>query len=320
MNKNCNTNNHFSRNDDGINQHPDKEIMYDDWEGYQDYRHHYKKPDFEKIWQQIKQILGWDIERKVFLLLSPRLLRYAAAILLPILGFALGLYFSDGVLTGPPDDLISIETPRGVSTRVNLSDGSSVWLRPGSILTYPKQFDFKNRKLFLEGEAFFNVNTDKEWPFVVRAGSLDVVATGTKFMLKAFLHDDLVEAGLISGSVHIEWKDKQNKRLQQNIHLLEVVQFSNTKLAIVDKRNMSPRKANWNHYNLAFEGTSFGVMMEELAGWYNIELDVHPELPHDQPITMTVHEESLTEILEILQVFVDFNFHFSINRLYLYPG
>lgn len=315
----CNANNHFSRDDDDINQHLDTERMYDAWEGYQDFRHHYKKPDFEKIWQQIKQILGWDKERKVFLL-SSRLLRYAAAILFPILGFALGLYFSDGLLTGPPDDLISIETPRGVSTRVNLSDGSSVWLRPGSKLTYPNHFDPENRKLLLEGEAFFNVNTDKEWPFIVRAGSFDVVATGTKFMLKAFLHNDLVEAGLISGSVHIEWKDKYNKRMQQNILPLEVVQFSNEKLAVVDKHNMSPRKANWNHYNLAFEGTPFGVMMKELAGWYNIELDVHPDLPHEQPITMTVYEESLTEILEILQVFVDFNFHFSINRLYLYPG
>lgn len=314
----CNANNHLSSDDD-LNQHLDTERMYDDWEAYQDYRHHYKKPDFGKIWQQIKQILGWDKERKVYLL-SHRLLRYAAAILLPILGFALGLYFSDGVLTGPPDDYITIETPRGVSTRVNLSDGSSVWLRPGSQLIYPKHFDTEYRKLLLDGEAFFNVNTDKEWPFVVSAGSFDVVATGTKFMLKAFLHDDLVEAGLISGSVHIEWMDKQNKRMQQNILPLEVVQFSNEKLIVVDKHTMSHRKANWNHYNLAFERTPFGVMMEELAGWYNIELDVHPDLPHEQPITMTIHEESLTEILEILQVFVDFNFHFSINRLYLYPG
>ncbi len=83
------------------------------------------------------------------------MLKYAATILFPIVAFAAGFYLSDGFLDGPPDDMVVVSTGPGVSTRVNLPDGSSIWLRPGSKLSYPDEFDYDSRNLQLEGKAFF---------------------------------------------------------------------------------------------------------------------------------------------------------------------
>ncbi len=305
--------------DDEMKQTFDLESMFSDWENFDAYRSHYQKPDFNNIWQRINRLLGWEKKKTFFSLIHP-LVRYAAAILFPILGLLCWHYLSDGSFLNKHDDLITIETSRGISTRVNLADGSSVWLRPGSSLSYPKHFDYERRELYLEGEAFFNVHTDKEWPMVIKTSMLNVVVTGTKITLKSYMENDLIEAGLVSGSARIEWTDNHNQKAQQDMNPKEILLFSKEHRCVVDKHTMSHIAANWNHFNLSFDATPFGKLMLELANWYNVEIEFHPEVQSYKPVTMTVHEESLTEILEILQIIVEFEYELSRNRLFLSPA
>ncbi len=305
--------------DDRMKQAFDLESMFVDWENYDAYKSHYQKPDFDNIWQRINRLLGWEKKNTIFSVIHP-LVRYAAAILFPILGLLFWHYLSDGSFLNKHDDFITIETSRGISTRVNLADGSSVWLRPGSSLSYPKHFDYERRELYLEGEAFFNVHTDKEWPMVIKTSMLDLVVTGTKITLKSIMENDLIEAGLVSGSARIEWNDIHNKKAHQDMNPLEILLFSKEHRGVVDKHTMSHIAANWNHFNLSFDATPFGKLMLELANWYNVEIELHPEIQAYKPVTMTVHEESLTEILDILQIIVEFEYELSRNRLFLYPA
>ncbi len=304
--------------DDDTHQHFDVEHMFDDWENYSQYESDYQKPDLDNVWQRIIQLLGWEKKKNIFSLIHP-VVRYAAAILLPILGLFYWYYLSDDPFAQKHDYLVTIETARGISTRINLADGSSVWLRPGSSISYPKSFDYERRELYLEGEAFFNVHSDKEWPFIITTGMLDVIVTGTKITLKSYIEDDFIEAGLVSGSARIEWTDAENQKTQQDMNSMEILVFSKENRSVIDKQIMTHKAASWNHFNLSFDATPFGIMMAELANWYNVQIEIHPDVPADKPVTMTVHEESLTEILDILQIIVDFKYELSRNRLLLIP-
>lgn len=303
---------------DEVNQHFDVENMFDDWENYHQYMSDYQKPDLDNIWQRVIQLLGWEKKKTLISKINP-VLRYAAAILLPILGLFYWYYLSDDRFSPKQDDLVTIETSRGISTRINLADGSSVWLRPGSSLSYPEYFDYERRELSLEGEAFFNIHSDREWPFVITTGMLDVIVTGTKITLKSFPEEDLIEAGLVTGSARIEWTDADYQKVQQDMNQMEILIFSKEHRGVVDTHAMSHKAASWNHFNLSFDATPFGDLMMELANWYNVQIEFHPNAPTDKPVTMTVHEESLTEILDILQIIVDFDYELSRNRLLLIP-
>ena len=70
-------------------------------------------------------------------------------------------------------------TPYGTWSVVNLPDGSKVWLNAGSSLKYPTQFNDKQRVVSMQGEAYFEVESDKKHPFIVKTKELTVEATGT---------------------------------------------------------------------------------------------------------------------------------------------
>ena len=79
-----------------------------------------------------------------------------------------------------------ITSPMGNKTRLELSDGSIVWLNHGSSLRFPLQFTGKERMVHLEGEAYFKVKSNASRPFIVRASDLQFMATGTEFNIMAY--------------------------------------------------------------------------------------------------------------------------------------
>jgi transmembrane sensor len=68
---------------------------------------------------------------------------------------------------------------------VMLPDGSSILLQPGSRLSYPRRFLGQSRAVYLEGEAFFEVQKNSRRPFFVYAGALVARVLGTSFTVDA---------------------------------------------------------------------------------------------------------------------------------------
>ena len=83
-------------------------------------------------------------------------MRYAAVILL-LVSFS---YVGWGYLK--PDNCVTIRVEQGEDVKkIVLADGSAVWLKEGSSLRIPEVFAENNRKLSLQGEAFFDVAKKK---------------------------------------------------------------------------------------------------------------------------------------------------------------
>lgn len=92
----------------------------------------------------------------------------------------------------------------GTSPRsVALPDGSQVWLRPGSSLSYPENFAKKERRVELQGEGYFEVSHNARWPFVVSGDKADVRVLGTKFVFRIDSKANQALVSLIEGSVEV---------------------------------------------------------------------------------------------------------------------
>jgi len=89
--------------------------------------------------------------------------------------------------------------PRGYMYTLALSDGSKVWLNADSKISYPVRFDKGERKVRIEGEAYFEVVHNTQWPFKVTVGDAEVKVLGTSFDVKAYGKN--IYTTLVTGSV-----------------------------------------------------------------------------------------------------------------------
>lgn len=102
----------------------------------------------------------------------------------------------------------TLHVPYGKKMQLALSDGTLVHINAGSSLKYPVQFiQGQERKVFLEGEAYFDVAHDAAHPFVVNANSINIRALGTTFNVSAYAEDDHIRTVLVDGKVGVFKKE-----------------------------------------------------------------------------------------------------------------
>ena len=130
----------------------------------------------------------------------------AAAMLILLIGLPLAVYF----LTheNVSNTLNQIEVPFGSRTSITLIDGTKIWLNAGSNLRYDNNFNKGNRKVYLEGEAYFDVTKNKSLPFIVNTSDINLKVLGTAFNVKCYKDEGTIETTLVRGSVMIESKNQ----------------------------------------------------------------------------------------------------------------
>ncbi|NML39570.1 FecR family protein [Chitinophaga sp. G-6-1-13] len=130
-------------------------------------------------------------------------LRMAAAVLVLVgLAYAADIFRQEK--TVPQQEvLLSSAAPAGKMLKVILTDGSEVWLNAGSSLSYPSGFKGRYRDVYLKGEAFFNVATQPEQPFVVHTDTISTVVLGTSFNIKAYPELGNIRINVATGKVGI---------------------------------------------------------------------------------------------------------------------
>jgi len=120
------------------------------------------------------------------------------------------------------NSLREVTTKKGNRTKIQLPDGSNVWLNAGSKINYSKNFEGKERVVFLNGEAFFvvflngeaffDVVKNPQKPFIIHTSKIDIKVLGTQFNVKAYEEDNTTETSLIRGSVEIFLKNDPGKK------------------------------------------------------------------------------------------------------------
>nr|WP_233173868.1 FecR family protein [Pedobacter sp. ASV19] len=115
------------------------------------------------------------------------------------------VYKKETALPKEKEDPVSmnvLEVPFGKQTKVELGDGTAIWVNSGSKLTYPSHFPASKREVILEGEAFFDVSHNVHRPFIVHVKGLNVQVLGTAFNINSF--GPAVQTALVRGKVGLE--------------------------------------------------------------------------------------------------------------------
>lgn len=167
----------------------------------------------------------------------------------------------------------TLVTPRGGEYRIDLADGTKVWLNAASSLRYPTQFNGKERKVYLSGEAYFEVAKDTAHPFIVSADRMDIAVLGTKFNVSAYPDDPSEKTTLAEGVVRIKDAGQPSGNSEGVILKpgYEAVMKKNGGAIQVDKANLETALA-WKNGMFAFESESLGSLMRKLSRWYNVEV------------------------------------------------
>lgn len=112
------------------------------------------------------------------------------------------------------EQLLSLHVPAGQRIKFTLQDGTSVWLNARSTLYYPSSFSKENRKVRVEGEAFFDVVHDADRPFIVSCESVNMKVLGTAFNVLNYKETGIIRTSLLEGSLLIYF---ENDKAQQVI-------------------------------------------------------------------------------------------------------
>jgi ferric-dicitrate binding protein FerR (iron transport regulator) len=284
----------------------------------------------ELAWQKISpSIEERVVTLKIFTL--TRYLKIAAAVLLIFMaGFFTSKYYMNQN-TFSPSTVCEISTPLGSKTFCTLPDGSQVWLNAGSKLVYPKNFDEKERKVTLVGEAFFKVKTNKNKPFIVATSQMNVRAYGTSFNVKAYPDEKVISTTLVEGIVKVDGIEGNKKfeytlKPSQNITIVKDVQETEK---MVQKKQVAQKQkemaiaesqteiikevktelhTSWKDIRWNIEGESLNSLAVLLERRFNTKIFVEAEELNKYKFTGTIQNETLEQVMQFLSFTTPLNY------------
>lgn len=191
---------------------------------------------------------------------------------------------------------LELSTPKGGTYHLTLPDGSRVWLNAESTLIYPSQFNSEERRVELEGEAFFEISKS-ETPFRVSSANQTVEVLGTTFTISAYADEPSTKTTLVEGSVQVVYgKSMYTNRLEVGQQSVLIGEKLDVDTADIEK------ELAWKNGLFFFRNTPFEEMMRQISRWYDVEVIYHDQIPRDTFTGKMSRDLSLMTVLELLNV------------------
>lgn len=248
---------------------------------------------------------------------------------------------SGGTKQNTPAEKIAqseVSTKNGSRTKIQLPDGSTVWLNSSSKLVYNNEnFGVGVREVSLVGEAYFDVVKNPNKPFIIHTAKMDIRVLGTAFNVKCYPGEKTTETSLIRGSVEITLKDRQDKIIMKpNDKLI----LNNDEGKPVKKNNMNPKdlvveknnpiiefahvthypsdssivvETGWVENRLIFSGESLEEIAKKMERWYGVTIVIANEKLKKELLTGSFASETFYQALNALQLTTAFNYKVNKN-------
>ncbi len=229
-------------------------------------------------------------------------------------------------------DANEISINPGSRTRIQLPDGSQVWINSGSKLTYDNSFKGNTREVQLDGEAYFDVVKDAARPFIVHTSGIDIKVLGTAFNVKAYKIEPVIEATLIHGSIEVI---NQNRPGAPGVMLKPHEKLIYNKFPVADTRDqradvtiptepdaysitIKPLNKNiadtdiaetaWVYNKLTFEDERFEDLALKMERWYDLEIIFESEKLKDYRVSGSFVNETPEQALNELKFLLPFKY------------
>lgn len=221
---------------------------------------------------------------------------------------------------------VTICTNPGVRTNFNLPDGTLVYLNSASKLIYPIPYHPDERRVCLEGEAYFEVESDKKYPFIVSVAEdkMRVKVTGTSFNITAYPEEKEIYTTLVEGAVDIQVMNNISKKVirtlkdssqqiiynydtdnliiaQRTIKPMEKVTFNKETQKVSIKTVVPDYEYAWKDGKLIFKDTPLPEVLRRMSSYYNVKFEVKDPVIETYRFTGTFQHKQLSQVLDYLQ-------------------
>ena len=187
-----------------------------------------------------------------------------------------------------------LEIPRGGEYKVRLADGTLVYLNSATRMKYPVKFDEKERKVYLSGEAYFEVAKDPERPFFVEMEGVEVRVYGTSFNVNTHQKGN-VQTVLVKGSIGVKVLSSGMESVIRPGQMAEFKQ-GNTKVDVKDV-NVAVY-TDWKDGIFRFENQRLEDILTVLSNWYDV--DVFYQTPSVKELHFSGYMERYKDVRVIL--------------------
>lgn len=214
-----------------------------------------------------------------------------------------------------------ITTRFGSKSKIQLPDGSTVWLNAGSSLIYNKDFGIEKREVEITGEGFFDVTKNASMPFIIKTRSFDIKVLGTVFNVKAYPDDETSETSLLEGKIEVSIKSRPNDKIilapkeklvvENNARPASVAVSSpdptlkQEPIVAISKLKYSPldssvTEVQWKDNILAFDDEKMEDVALKMERWFDVDIEIKEEALNKKRLTGKFENENIEQALEAL--------------------
>ena len=206
-----------------------------------------------------------------------------------------------------------LEIPRGGEFCLTLSDGTRVWLNSETSIQYPVAFGAKERRVFVQGEAYFEVAKDAKKPFTVQFMSSSVTVVGTSFNIRAYPEEKRSQTTLAEGSVRI-YSPGSSMLLKPG----EQAEVSALSGEMVKQEVEVKNFTSWKDGRFVFEQQSLEDIMRTLERWYDIRVIFKDEGAKRISLSGNMKRYGdFSQVMKMLQMTGDVRFELHGNDVYI---
>ncbi len=224
--------------------------------------------------------------------------------------------------------MLTASTPRGGTYQVTLPDGTKVWLNADSKISFPSQFTGKERKILLEGEAYFEVAkvlssarqsampsspestmpssrqsaaTRDLTPFIVESAGQQVEVLGTHFNINAYSDEQSIQTTLLEGSVsvrHAETERQDGVLLKPNQQSIITSSSAQIQVKEVDVNDV----IDWKNGDFILKGETLEAVMRKISRWYKVDVSYAEDAPRNLKLGGYVsRSRNISAVLDLIE-------------------
>ena len=206
-----------------------------------------------------------------------------------------------------------LEIPRGGEFCLTLSDGTRVWVNSETSIQYPVAFGAKERRVFVQGEAYFEVAKDANKPFTVQFMSSSVTVLGTSFNIRAYPEEKRSQTTLAEGSVRI-YSPGSSMLLKPG----EQAEVSALSGEMVKQEVEVKNFTSWKDGRFVFEQQPLEDIMRTLERWYDIRVIFKDEGAKRISLSGNMKRYGdFSQVMKMLQMTGDVRFELHGNDVYI---
>jgi transmembrane sensor len=208
--------------------------------------------------------------------------------------------------------------PFGQKTSFSLTDGTTIKLNSGSKIWIAPDYGVADRKVILEGEAFFEVTKDPSKPFSIQAGGVTTTVLGTSFNVNAYASNAHTKVAVLTGSVQVEKNTQEGEKEKLVLQPSEMAILEHHNNHFSKEKYNADQELGWKDGLLYFQETEFKEVIQILNKWYGVTINITNPKLNKSLYTGKFKNQSLENVLTGMSYALDFEFNIQDDQVIIH--